>query len=1062
MNSSLQPRLGLTLLGLALALLPASCNLSSTSGGSAGMIGQVGEIMTDPGGTQLFFNDSNEAGAASRIRLDAMYWGREVDVYGLDRLTGLRESTPRFRDFVVNENIESGVNFVVETNPVTQETSITVQTPTTLATGEVNPVFADFVRQLEQGLGPIEAKNDDGSSAAPFSFIARNATLVLQFDDLLDDSADAEANLPFTVQILQGYPPTLPFSPRMRFDPNHGGVREGHFHSTRILVDMTVSETEALQAATALQINALGLESSLASTDLPNVSVRIPTTRAPSVGQFEILESVTGKPLATDNGPMLTNGTTNPIVRAMRSGNGEDQNNGFLLDTVEPEIVGEWPVSVSNVLPIDAAPDGSSELFTVNAVFTSDCKDAAQPGDIVQLGSAFLEVLTPNSLSGGGASTLNGLELRSLVGPLLPVGLTGNGAYLSTFDGDLFTGSLNLCWLSITPQPTAGAISPDATIQVRFTEPMDPKSLDPFENVQVVRGTANFDEPGAQDLVVGDVNSSVDLRRFVFEPALPLFGNDFHLRVAGDVDGVTDLAGNLVAEALPFVDLPISSTAGVTPNGSFVLRFNSQDELTFDGVGAATAEGNNDLRGQFFYDFERGVIMPRPVTRAGYPADRENPVPALMATNPAGTQTPLSPLGSKLQTVWRYCDLAFNLLDETVYNLDVEGISWAPAGGNVVADFYTDFEMRLSHSNRLPDEVLDPNSGAPLTPNSGLRGAGEQYSSNIANNFGALDENINPAQRVMHPRTLGYQVSPVDLFLSSSGTFMLPFPLNQNDDLAKQYYTWRDTTMRVRTAPAGAGIPLGIEAAGGGGAFGLDLYDGDAPGSFAPIGRVPSIGLPLLMEFRCYPSNTGIGLNTFDISFATPMGVPPNFRSYSTGGTNTQGLQISKDPDLELTPTGGFNPASVPLPGSPTTFVADGTFYIGQLDTVTRVSIIHTIWLDAGQASTWLDPQFEPRPEDQPLGTQVRFDYRGATSIANTPLQTALDAGALSPYGDLSTANQEANAGITFTDGSSDFVTNLNDLDGSRFVQVRMALINNVETGLNPELSSFGFAYENL
>ena len=151
---------------------------------------------------------------------------------------------------------------------------------------------------------------------------------------------------------------------------------------------------------------------------------------------------------------------------------------------------------------------------------------------------------------------------------------------------------------------------------------------------------------------------------------------------------------------------------------------------------------------------------------------------------PQGVQTPLSPLGSKLQTVWRYCDLGFNITDETVYNLDVEGISWAPAGGNVVADFYTDFEMRLSHSNRLPDEIVD-NFLLPDWPNSGLRGAGQQYSANIANNFGALDENINLAQRVMHPRSLGYTVSPVNLFLSSSGIFMLPFPLNQNENLVR-------------------------------------------------------------------------------------------------------------------------------------------------------------------------------------------------------------------------------------------------------------------------------------
>jgi hypothetical protein len=36
-------------------------------------------------------------------------------------------------------------------------------------------------------------------------------------------------------------------------------------------------------------------------------------------------------------------------------------------------------------------------------------------------------------------------------------------------------------------------------------------------------------------------------------------------------------------------------------------------------------------------------------------------------------QTPLSPLGSKLQALWRYCDLGFSVRDETKYDVDVVG-----------------------------------------------------------------------------------------------------------------------------------------------------------------------------------------------------------------------------------------------------------------------------------------------------------------------------------------------------------------------------------------------------
>ena len=61
-------------------------------------------------------------------------------------------------------------------------------------------------------------------------------------------------------------------------------------------------------------------------------------------------------------------------------------------------------------------------------------------------------------------------------------------------------------------------------------------------------------------------------------------------------------------------------------------------------------------------------------------------------------------------------------------------------------------------------------------------------------------------------------------------------------------------------------------------------------------------------------------------------------------------------PDSEVVPSGGFNPLSVP-PGLKTSTGADNTFYMGQLDTVVRVSRVHTVWLDSGVANPqWLTP----------------------------------------------------------------------------------------------------------
>jgi len=85
---------------------------------------------------------------------------------------------------------------------------------------------------------------------------------------------------------------------------------------------------------------------------------------------------------------------------------------------------------------------------------------------------------------------------------------------------------------------------------------------------------------------------------------------------------------------------------------------------------------------------------------------------------------------------------------------------------------------------------------------------------------------------------------------------------------------------------------------------------------YAP-GSVPTIGLPLLLEFRCYPDAATGGLNRFDISLASANSSRPNRRAFSTGGQSTSGI-VTIDPDLQAVATGGFDPNSQPTPGAPT------------------------------------------------------------------------------------------------------------------------------------------------
>src|SRR5262249_6601951 len=154
-----------------------------------------------------------------------------------------------------------------------------------------------------------------------------------------------------------------------------------------------------------------------------------------------------------------------------------------------------------------------------------------------------------------------------------------------------------------------------------------------------------------------------------------------------------------------------------------------------------------------------------------------------------------------------------------------------PKGGQVISDFFENFEIRLSHSRRLPDETIDALL-LPKYPNSGLI---RTFVGNI------LADPLSP-QKIVHPRTLGYQVNSADLFVASSGTVMIPFPLNRvvPDPIT---YTWRDTAALQVGGPNGAGIPLDIEA---GGPLFLEAKEGTVAGP----DEVPSFGLPLLLEYR--------------------------------------------------------------------------------------------------------------------------------------------------------------------------------------------------------------------
>src|SRR5512134_3572400 len=103
--------------GLAAAIGMTGCGSGGGGGGSGGgQSGIIGAETSKPGGG-TFFVDPNGSGSKSRLQLSEMFWGRLVDLHDV-AADGSTNPQPVFRDFVVNENIQTdGINYRLETNP---------------------------------------------------------------------------------------------------------------------------------------------------------------------------------------------------------------------------------------------------------------------------------------------------------------------------------------------------------------------------------------------------------------------------------------------------------------------------------------------------------------------------------------------------------------------------------------------------------------------------------------------------------------------------------------------------------------------------------------------------------------------------------------------------------------------------------------------------------------------------------------------------------------------------------------------------------------------------------
>jgi hypothetical protein len=1040
-----------------------------------------GTIGDKPDGS-WFIADANQHGNAQEPRLVRLAYGRLVQVFGMDAF-GAR--VPMATDFLVDPGlVGDGQTYQFETNPITAQENLIILRNVNDPQGRTQ--FFQALISAEQNLVPIHEANLTG--AGIYSMLPRNATLMIQFDDLVDPATLD----PTTVRGVTGTPPASPFEARVFADSWHGDLAEHdgapgeEFYSTRILFDPTVTEIESFSIDPPLPLNGVGLPPS-STTNLASFALRIPTKVSVAHGQIQVLRNPSGHAQSIkNNGPVDLGSPTLDVVRAARSGGATlvtgDPFNGFLPDDDPPQVVGGLVVFIED--PPQVLGDPREFLLPKVRFGSSACAQTPIPGDILTQTGIFAEVLTsPAPVEEG---LITNLRVRLLLYPTYwdsPGGggpgqwaNTGAGPslFLSAFDSVTDAEQVE-CFVRVFPDPAGYPQDPSAGIQtsttfsLRFSEPMDPLSLTAFDSLTLTRvlPPGPEDPPlGTDQFVVGSLSQSLNLLEFFFNSDLPLAHEageqePYWFTLATQPFEPTDLAGNGVLEPPPPARFTIDANASPEHNGGRVIRFRSVDEEP--PLGSPEEGPIPEWNGQHQFDLMRQLIQPRPVVHWLGLADRSNPVPALMTKFGPGVQTPLSSLGSRMHTVWRYVDFGMSLTDFSQHNIDLEGMYWSPANGQVLGDQYTEFQITLAHSAWAPDEYVDPASNLPKWGQSGLHFV---FKKNVA------DPENDPAF-VIHEKFRGYQLNPGDLFVAQSGTKLVPWPVNRGVSPEDwRTYTWRNTDLRVRAGEGSGGVPPWVEYLATGSPKPSNQYYGAK--------FVRTIGLPLLMDFSCYPDEGAVGQNPFDISLASNTAPTPYFRAFSTGGINKNGKPKRVDPDLETKANGGFNPGSTP-PGDKTP-ERDNSYYVGAADFVVRVSRTHSIWFAAGDPLTgapfpspaYRDPLFEPPAQDQPPGTAVKLAYRGMTSFDppddacdGSPNYEALeDARAFDSYGDHYDDKCPApgtqpnhgpfleNKGITFLAGNDEWRDEIDLIDGAPYYQVRITFESDIFSGLVPTLSA--------
>jgi hypothetical protein len=1030
----------------------------SDSGGSgSGGSGSGGSAFSDTG-----------------LKLADAKWGRLVDVFDAD---GLLYDV----DVVIREDvIADGTDYDFSLNPISQKEILTIL-------HFLDSGTSDFEDALDMAISGLPTLKELGTeSQGPFVKVPRNAAIRLEFTEHVAASTVNRQ----TVRVLAGSDVEgfdnleVKYIVKEEFDDSGNPVGI-------IIIDSTISEIDSSNSTSGLTVNGIGLPES-SDTETPNLKIYIPSEVNIFANQTMVLRN---KALSQNFSLHLNeSGDTiiephefisfDPVsVRAIRSGNSADDYNGFLKDVVLPKLISEQRVTVSSVVEL-----GATQRILTYSNNALGCQGILpKSGDVFelsvasQLQNAFVQITSVVDFDDPSAYEVRGTLISGVLvatGSNLEATLTT--AY-SSQDSDY-----QLCFLSFTPEPEvlpATGVDPAATISVMFSEAMDSKTVRSLDSM--VLATSNMDtvnpsdpiEPDAEwvpgeetvadyldrlpgfgigggsgRIMFGPVQTSGDARTYTLAPLAGITdafgeGSDAQISLAlrAGASGVLDLAGNPVGFS--------GFVAGHSPQNAVT------DKLTVSGLAASikyfALRGNGvdedndqspEYAGQLGQYNGDGVLRGRAVQRFSRQADKTNTYVGQRISFTSGIMTPLVPAGAVLHTIYGYHHLGFGLSNNQEYNLDIEGMSWSPFQGIVYDTTFDRYSIALAHSGRLPDDWIDPGSGYPAYFNSGLKRTSSNLFDENIYGFGEDPVAHEDLDEVIVFDVPQYSISQANVYQANGGVAMYPWP-----DFS-QTFTYRDTSLP---------LPDGNTLAGGNSATGttVDNRGWGCPPRVVNEDRtyekslIPTIGLPLLMRYRCYVVGAEFGFNGSQVQIMVGSSALPAFRVFSWGGLTGSNWDFVV-PDADGAGSGPTPRGSIKAYGP--------EIHWGQVDFVTKVSLVYTHWFNAGGAIDWFSNLIlEPTPQQSNPGTSVEVEFRTSPSIniincvnETTPLEDASNA--FDAYGEY-----DDDIGCAIVTAGSDWASDPSSLTSLQYpyFQLRFTFIANTDLNFEAEMDAFGFAY---